>query len=67
MNRNWLPLIFLLFITATASSQTLFTYGNYSVTADEFLRAYNKNNLKPVTDKKKPREYASRIFKRELI
>jgi peptidyl-prolyl cis-trans isomerase SurA len=31
-------------------SQTLFTYGNYAVSKDEFLKAYNKNKT-PVTDK----------------
>lgn len=40
-------------IGITASSQTLFTYGKYQVTAPEFVRAYNKNNTQPVTDKAK--------------
>src|SRR4051812_2487566 len=39
------------------SAQTLITYGNNTVSADEFFRAYNKNNT-VVTDKEKSlREY----------
>jgi peptidyl-prolyl cis-trans isomerase SurA len=52
-SKKWLPAIALLLFAATASSQTLFTYGNYAVSADEFLRAYKKNNSKPATDKSK--------------
>lgn len=37
----------------TASTQTLFTYGKYAVDAKEFLRAYNKNNNLPVTNRAK--------------
>lgn len=36
-----------------SSAQTLFTYGSHSVDAKEFLRAYEKNNTGPVTDKAK--------------
>ena len=32
------------FLSLKASSQTLFTYGNDSVSVKEFLQAYNKNN-----------------------
>ena len=35
----------------SASSQTLFTYGNYQADAKEFLRAYNKNNQQPTANK----------------
>lgn len=43
----------------TASSQTLFTYGNHKVAKDEFLRAYNKNKT-PVEDREKSlRDYLS--------
>ncbi len=44
--------VFLAFCLGVTSvfSQTLFTYGPYSVGKDEFLRAYNKNKT-PVTDK----------------
>ena len=34
------------FLSLKASSQTLFTYGNDSVSVKEFLQAYNKNNTK---------------------
>lgn len=37
----------------TASAQTLFTYGKYSVDAKEFLKAYNKNNSQPVVNRAK--------------
>jgi len=37
-------------IVASAQSQTLFTYGPYKVSKEEFLRAYNKNNV-PAADK----------------
>jgi hypothetical protein len=37
---------------ASTFSQTLFTYGTYSVGKDEFLKAYNKNKT-PVEDKEK--------------
>jgi len=39
-------------------SQALITYGSYSISKEEFLKAYNKNKT-PVTDKEKSlREYA---------
>ena len=34
----------LIFMTASANAQVLFTYGNKAVTKNEFLKAYNKNN-----------------------
>jgi peptidyl-prolyl cis-trans isomerase SurA len=37
----------------TASSQTLFRYGKYSADAQDFLKAYNKNNTQPVAKSKK--------------
>jgi peptidyl-prolyl cis-trans isomerase SurA len=52
MNKASLLLVAVL-IGITASSQTLFTYGKYSVTAPEFVRAYNKNNTQPAADKAK--------------
>ena len=58
MKKNWLPVICFLLATSTAFSQTLFTYGNYSVSAADFLRAYNKNNLQTTTSKSSAmREY----------
>ena len=35
------------------SAQTLFTYGSYRVDAKEFLRAFQKNNTGPITQKAK--------------
>lgn len=43
----------LLLCGAAASAQTLFTYGNYTVDAKDFLRAFNKNNLQPTGNKAK--------------
>jgi peptidyl-prolyl cis-trans isomerase SurA len=53
MNRKSLLIIVVLLSAITTFSQTLFTYGKYSVTVPEFLRAYNKNNTQPVTNKAK--------------
>jgi peptidyl-prolyl cis-trans isomerase SurA len=53
MKRNWLLVIVLLFITFSASSQTLFTYGTYKVDTTEFIRAFKKNNQLPETEKAK--------------
>lgn len=51
---------------AHSFSQTLFTYGNYKVSKDEFLRAYNKNKT-PVEDKEKAlREYLDLYSKFKL-
>ncbi|MEP6617147.1 MAG: peptidylprolyl isomerase [Ginsengibacter sp.] len=47
-------------------AQTLFTYGNNTVTKDEFLRAYNKNKT-TVTDKSKAlKEYLDLYIKFKL-
>ncbi|MFT3682762.1 MAG: peptidylprolyl isomerase [Ferruginibacter sp.] len=47
-------------------SQTLFTYGPYQVSKEEFLRAYNKNKT-PVEDKEKSfREYLDLYSKFKL-
>jgi hypothetical protein len=43
MKKTFLVTVSILFITVIYS-QTLFTYGKYSVDAKEFLRAFNKNN-----------------------
>lgn len=46
----------LLLIVFSSSAQTLFTYGNQSVSADEFLRAFKKNNQN-TSDEKALKEY----------
>jgi len=54
------PLILTLLLVASSclQAQTLFTYGNKSVAANEYVRAFNKVYPAPVTDKpKKMREY----------
>lgn len=49
--KKWLPFIATILVAVSASSQTLFTYGKHAVSSSEFLRAYNKNNTKPVSNK----------------
>ncbi|MBO9659419.1 MAG: peptidylprolyl isomerase [Chitinophagaceae bacterium] len=49
MIKHWLPATLFCLITGTASSQTLFTYGSHKASAEEFLKAFNKNN--PPTNK----------------
>ena len=53
MNKFLRPLLSLTLAisTLTTFSQTLFTYGNKSVSKDEFLKAYSKNNVdNPLTE-----------------
>jgi peptidyl-prolyl cis-trans isomerase SurA len=54
-----LPSLLLTFLFATSlSAQTLFTYGDKSVSSNEYLKAFNKVYPAPVTDKsKKMRDY----------
>jgi peptidyl-prolyl cis-trans isomerase SurA len=71
MNKKWNVLILAFFLVATASAQTLFTYGSYSADEKDFLRAFNKNNSTSSTNKSKAmRDYldlyiASRLKIRE--
>ncbi len=44
MTKNWLGLLLFLACTISTSSQTLFTYGDRSVSLADFMRAYRKNN-----------------------
>lgn len=44
MKKIWLAASLCCCLAIPAFSQTLFTYGAHKVTADEFLRAFNKNN-----------------------
>jgi len=53
MSKKWRALIFACLIAVTASAQTLFTYGNHSTDAKDFLRAYNKNNTATKTNRAK--------------
>jgi hypothetical protein len=49
-----LPLLLLTFlITSSLSAQTLFTYANKSVSANEYKKAFNKVYPAPVTNKAK--------------
>jgi peptidyl-prolyl cis-trans isomerase SurA len=53
MNKRWLIALIAFCAAFTASSQTLFTYGKNSGDAQDFLRAYNKNNSQPDGNKSK--------------
>lgn len=67
MNKRIKILVVAGLISINASSQTLFTYGTYKASADEFLRAFNKNNAKPATDKARAiSEYLDLYIKSKL-
>jgi peptidyl-prolyl cis-trans isomerase SurA len=51
MNKNWPLLLIACISMAVASAQTLFTYGDYSADAKDFLRAFNKNNTATTVSK----------------
>ena len=51
MLKNWLAALFLSAIAYSASSQTIFTYGDHKADAKDFLRAYNRNNQQPSSPK----------------
>jgi peptidyl-prolyl cis-trans isomerase SurA len=53
MNKKWLTAVIAVSITLSASSQTLFTFGDQKVDVKEFQRAYRKNNSQDVSDSKK--------------
>ncbi len=53
MNKKLLTALIACCGVLTASAQTLFTYGKYSADAQEFLRAYNKNNTTPAAKNSK--------------
>lgn len=64
--RVFVLLFALLFSCTVSFAQTLFTYGNNTVSKDEFLRAYNKNKT-AVTDKEQAlREYLDLYSKFKL-
>lgn len=67
MKKKTLFLSLAVLFSGIVSAQTLFTYGNHTVSAKDFLRAYNKNNTQPVTDKAKAmREYLDLYIKSRL-
>jgi peptidyl-prolyl cis-trans isomerase SurA len=47
----------LIFMAAKGNAQVLFTYGGKSVTKNEFLKAYNKNNAESTPGEKSYRDY----------
>jgi peptidyl-prolyl cis-trans isomerase SurA len=67
MKKICLLLLTALYGAISVSSQTLFTYGDYSVDAKEFLKAYSKNNTQPVSDKARSiRDYLDLYIKSRL-
>jgi peptidyl-prolyl cis-trans isomerase SurA len=67
MNKKWLVMIIACCMATMSFSQTLFTYGKHTVDAKEFLRAYNKNNTQPVTNKEKAiKDYLDLYIKSKL-
>ena len=44
-------------LVSTANAQTLFTYGNKSVSREEFIKAYSKNNTTEKPTEQSYREY----------
>ncbi len=59
-------LLLLSLIALGVSAQPLFTYGTKSVSKEEFLRAYNKNNTYEKTNEKALREYLDLYTKFKL-
>jgi peptidyl-prolyl cis-trans isomerase SurA len=58
--KNFIRTSFLLAATTVSiasSAQTLFTYGSKTVTKEEFLKAFNKNNTSEAVNEKALREY----------
>lgn len=53
MKKKCMIVIVVLCSIITASAQTLFTYGKYPAEAKDFLRAFQKNNTQPTTNKAK--------------
>lgn len=54
------------FGTVPGFSQTLFTYGNYAVSKDEFLKAYNKNKMPAANTDSTLKEYLDLYSKFKL-
>ena len=54
---KWAAGLCLLAIAARADAQTLFTYGTKTVSKQEFLKAYNKNNADTKPSTAQYREY----------
>jgi peptidyl-prolyl cis-trans isomerase SurA len=64
--KAFLLVLILACVSYTASAQTLFTYGPKSVSADEFLRAYNKNNNDSVSSGLSKDEYLELFIRFKL-
>ncbi|MEO6639431.1 MAG: peptidylprolyl isomerase [Ginsengibacter sp.] len=65
MKQFFLLVAFFLF-TSFIYSQSLFTYGNHSVSKDEFLRAYNKNKTTTENKDQALRDYLDLYIKFKL-
>jgi peptidyl-prolyl cis-trans isomerase SurA len=53
----YITVILILFAVNNGNAQTLFTYGNYTVSKQEFLNAYKKNNTEKSVSEKSYRDY----------
>src|SRR5215831_18138920 len=63
---RFISFVLLLFIAGHVTAQPLFTYGNKSVSKEEFLKAYNKNNTNEKTNEKALRDYLDLYTKFKL-
>jgi peptidyl-prolyl cis-trans isomerase SurA len=57
MKKKLFSLLFFFLLFTSAFSQTLFTYGDQKVSADEFLKAYNKNKTATTDEAQSLRDY----------
>ncbi|MER3498842.1 MAG: hypothetical protein C4308_09535 [Chitinophagaceae bacterium] len=58
MSKKTVVLVMVCLLALASSAQTLFTYGKYSASVNDFLKAFNKNSLTPPPNKAKAmREY----------
>src|SRR5436190_22989629 len=64
--KKTLLLAFIFLACLSSFSQTLFTYGPFAVSKDEFWRAYNKNKAPVVNKEQSLREYLELYYKFKL-
>jgi peptidyl-prolyl cis-trans isomerase SurA len=55
--KRFLPVFTIILFATNCDAQTVFTYGNNSVSVQEFLRAYSKNKTSSTDKEKSLREY----------
>lgn len=57
--KKWMLLLVVTIAAKTNFSQTLISFGNYSISKEEFLKAYNKNKTAETDREKSIREYVA--------